>query len=542
MKITRKRLMATAPAILCLAAAGFAAWAISCPQFGHGRFDVVYSEKTLGPKDVGFFAPSLATSQDLMHLAYVAQRGGNRVVVRDGVVGPEYDVVESDEEPSALQMDSTGRHVVYSARRGEKWFVVVDGVEQGVFDCVRLFRLSPDGSHVCSCVVRDGQDTIRIQSLDNDARDVVETPVQGTVADCRWSPKGNRLACVIVRGGQSWVRVDGQEFGPYLLEMSFEWSPDGGRWLVLLGKTGFEQRLIVNGVEVRDAVADEPVVWSADGKRFAYVARREKGKAYVVDGIAGKPYDRVADGAFSPDGRRFAYAAYTAQAPLGASVVVDNHEGAPYLDVKSPCFGYDGHFAFVAAEGNKRFVVTDGIAGKAYYTIEGLAFASDGSTVRYEADYQVFVLGSLEGRPHEDIRFEHESWMLSDLEVSPDCRHMAYMTAVISPLERLQTAINSWMLRPILSSTYTARSRVVLDRSSGPPCDYASSVVFSGDSRHAAYVAQCHGRLCLVVDGHRNRDIDGDYILAARIIGDSLRLIMSRKGQHILIDIRLKSI
>ena len=38
------------------------------------------------------------------------------------------------------------------------------------------------------------------------------------------------------------------------------------------------------------------------------------------------------------------------------------------------------------------------------------------------------------------------------------------------------------------------------------------------------------------------RRIDGNDILEARVVGDALRLIVARKGELILVDIRLKSL
>ena len=87
----------------------------------------------------------------------------------------------------------------------------------------------------------------------------------------------------------------------------------------------------------------------------------------VVDGKEGKQYDTIGCGplVFSPDGRRFAY---TAGAGGKGFVVVDGKEGKPYNDFGvGPIFSPDSRrIAYSSRADNKWFVVADGKEGKQY--------------------------------------------------------------------------------------------------------------------------------------------------------------------------------
>ena len=63
-------------------------------------------------------------------MAYVAARGGKRLVVVDGVEGKEYDGI--GEGTPVFSPDS--KRVAYAAARGAKQLVVVDGVEGKEYD------------------------------------------------------------------------------------------------------------------------------------------------------------------------------------------------------------------------------------------------------------------------------------------------------------------------------------------------------------------------------------------------------------------------
>jgi hypothetical protein len=51
--------------------------------------------------------------------------------------------------------------------------------------------------------------------------------------------------------------------------------------------------------------ASSTIVVSADGAHTAFVAKRDKAVAVVVDGVAGSTFESVSEPVFAPDGTRF---------------------------------------------------------------------------------------------------------------------------------------------------------------------------------------------------------------------------------------------
>ncbi len=75
-----------------------------------------------------------------------------------------------------------------------------------------------------------------------------------------------------------------------------------------------------------DGIAAGSMIFSADGKRMAYVAQKGAKQMVVVDGEAGPEYDEIGKGTliFSADGKRVAYGA---QKGAKRFVVVDGQAG-----------------------------------------------------------------------------------------------------------------------------------------------------------------------------------------------------------------------
>lgn len=131
-------------------------------------------------------------------------------------------------------------------------------------------------------------------------------------------------------------------------------------------------------VGTADAVVIETITPSPDGRRLAYAARDGDALVFTVDGKpASKPYDGFAAGGivFSPDSKRVAAMVSTADGKW--LLIVDGKEGKPF-DVfakDSLVFSANSaHVAVVAARGNKRLAVVDGVAGKEYDDVKGFAF------------------------------------------------------------------------------------------------------------------------------------------------------------------------
>jgi Tol biopolymer transport system component len=467
-----------------LFAAVIAMIATVCWYLKHHRFGAYKIEETLlGPVDTEKL--SKVISSDGRHFAYVTHRNKKFCVVVDGHAGTEYDEAGTIENPDwprstsivglgpsggkvigyttktkdTLVFSSGGKHLLYEARNGNKRVVVVDGQEGPAFGWIQETPvvLSPDGEHVAY-----GGTTAQVKVL---------------------SPDG---------------KFAGYEGGEYSLVLDSQIVPvvPDGRGL---GKRG-----------------DFPI-FSADGKHMAYTAYRtwiepnstNTKCSVVLDGHEGPEYAWVGRRLFSPDGKRFAYGVWNGK----LLAVVDGVEASKYdgIDESSIIFSPDSkHVAYVAAEGEKRFVVADGQPGTRYDLLDAasLVYSSDSKRLAYVAGKgkrQFVVVDGKEGRDYDAIGVAEISGGLHFNRTpifSPDGKQLAYA---------------AWK---------GERQLVVLDGQEGTECGRIDELpIFSSDNTHLAYVAHVSGwagKTHVVVDGQAGADYD--FIDALVFSPDSKRV------------------
>lgn len=208
-------------------------------------------------------------------------------------------------------------------------------------------------------------------------------------------------------------------------------SPDRARALAVL-QDGGGQRVRVDG---RDGpsflgIGVEAIAWSPDGRRLAYPARTADGWVVVTASAAGAgagaegarvgpAHDGIGEIAWSADGKHIAYAAERKGRWL---VVVDGREGATFeaLRARSLTLSPGGkHFAYAADEGGKVVVVSDGGKSAPYEAVGHLALGPSGEAAfvaRKEAG-AVVVVGGKESEVYEDV---------ADLAFSPSGRRLAW--------------------------------------------------------------------------------------------------------------------
>jgi hypothetical protein len=268
-------------------------------------------------------------SSDGKHLAYSARRGKKAYVVFDGKEGPGFDDVG---RPS---FTPDGKHLVYRALRAKRWTLLVDAKEQGPFDDVGPFAFSPDGGLAYWAqhdnawrVVADGSSG---------------TAVQEYISGPAFSPRGRHMAYVGYRDGYFVVVQDSQIVGQYEV-------PKSSRRLYTRAEPG--NNLAVGTSKSLRVDFVESLTFSPNGQRLAYVlgsgGRQFAGgqtthakRRVVVDGRAGDEFDTfgITDLTFSPGSEHVAY-------------VVKGGAGD---------------------NGEKQMVVADGLKGKLYDTVMGLA-------------------------------------------------------------------------------------------------------------------------------------------------------------------------
>jgi Tol biopolymer transport system component len=352
----------------------------------------------------------LRYSADSQHLYYLAEKGGKDVLVVDG---------QTVAEAKTIQMpvfSDDGKRLAYVLGESPRERVVVDGQAlAGEFGELSAIQFTPDNKRLLF-IARDP--VSRTDSLYVDGQP--QADIGTTYAGVAVSPDGRRMAWSLLRkDSQQAVALDGQ-VGPGFSDVgNLSFSPDSkhfaytyqkdrrGAWGLMLdgrpvaGKYGDiaafrfspnsrkyafissaepEGQAVVVGEQAGPLFPQVfgPLIFSADSKRLAYVAKRSSGYAMIVDGLMTMPSEfrsidaRYAEGdaergvcdeikaaAFSADGRHLAYKA--SQNGYGGEHLIINHQAGPryrWLSNNPPRIAADGSVEYLAIKPDGLYRVT----------------------------------------------------------------------------------------------------------------------------------------------------------------------------------------
>ena len=208
------------------------------------------------------------------------------------------------------------------------------------------------------------------------------------------------------------------------------------------------------------------IMYSPDGKRWAYAAQKGKSAIMVVNGKEEQTFTRIRcpPTLFSPDSQRVAYMARWA---MGCTVVLDGKPGDnyEYIDPSSVAFSADSkHLGYIVGEPNAQMAVVDGKKGPRFTgKVSGFQFAPGGARYAYWArqgvQAQLVVDGETLG-PFDDLAPNSPVF-------SPDGKRIAY------------------------AALKSGKWQVYVDGEAGPVCEeLVSRIAFSPDSEDVAYVAK----------------------------------------------------
>jgi hypothetical protein len=260
------------------------------------------TETPLGRAPVGIEASRCVVSADHRHLAFVAERDGMQLVVRDGVEQQAYDQIFR----RTLRLSSDGAGLAYAARRGTNVFVVSDEAEGEAYDEIQAVLLDDDGAGVAS-VGRRGEGWF-VSYAGREAGPYKRVDYIRFLSHNRlWYFGG-------VENGYRAVS-DGVESALYTVVSAPATSPDGEH-IAFVGTRDERKWLVHDGVESREYQTPSPypvtnsaaVVMNSDGTRVAYApADGEKGFV-VIDGRTEGPFESINTLAFEPMSGQFYYA------------------------------------------------------------------------------------------------------------------------------------------------------------------------------------------------------------------------------------------
>jgi WD40 repeat protein len=352
---------------------------------------------------------------------------------------------------------------------------------------VRLVA-SPDNRHEAHPVARFGKGMVL--AVDGQA---YGPGLQGFAdATITWSPDSKRLAFLAgapQKGSRRSVILDGAEQKQYDdVAMPFAFSADSKRF-AYLAKKGTRWLAVIDGVETGDYDgAVGPIAFDAEGKRFAYSANAGNKWFIVTNGQQGEPYDIAFGPTFSPDGTRLACSAKSGDSCFA---VIDGERQKPYDDIGAPVvFSPDSkHIAYIAGKGDRKFAVRDGAEGPEYELVEDLTYSPDGSRLAYRAVRDKKMMVVIDGE--EGLRYDSVDW----LTFSPDGKRFAYIAKLRD--------------RRFLVVDGVAQER-----------EGVTAPAFSPDSKRLACFASSGGKIAVVVDGVATKQYEGAFY-GTRLLWDS---------------------
>jgi hypothetical protein len=455
-----------------------------------------------------------AVTSDGHGIALDARPDGRVQLLWDGQGGePFTGFVELRDKTSAIFASDDGAHLAYAAERDGLVFVGRDDREYAPFE--RLSRsVPPVFSHKGEHLAYAAGSSAGEYSLLVDG-DIVSTMPLAPIKAV-FSPSGDRLAFVEMRavaGGDHEVRIvlDGAP-GDWFSGMrnadgAMQFSPDGRRFAFhRIDEKGRDQWIVdgeaqrftnevrtiglaqLRGIGVIEPA--RPACFSPDGRRFAYAADVvEKGVAVLEDDVAGPLFKAVGMPVFSPDSSHLAYVAETYSKTFCS--VVDGTPGPEWKcsSVGTPVFSPDSrHVAvtFLREEGSflrKRRMVGCVVDGSVLAEVPGddfrqPMFSPDGERVAWIVGngdaYDIMVDGSSDA----DGQVAHSA------PIYTRAGHLVY--AVIIMPDRRRTVMIDRRLGPLASELLPPRSILATfeyPRSGHPNIPFA----VSPDGEHVAW-------------------------------------------------------
>jgi hypothetical protein len=190
--------------------------------------------------------------------------------------------------------------------------------------------------------------------------------------------KGNSCAYHAQRDGKHYIVIDGQESQPFEVAHSLRFSPDGAHIAYAMelpdgNEEGFRQYAVLDGNNIGpyETVVEGGLIFSNDGKQFAFKAEKHDEFFMVLNNHEGKHYSDVLQATltFSADNKL----AFAAENESRRFVNADGVESAGYNDIYSVTYSPDNSImAFTARKENQEFIVVNGTRGKTYDTIMGI--------------------------------------------------------------------------------------------------------------------------------------------------------------------------
>jgi hypothetical protein len=309
---------------------------------------------------------------------------------------------------------------------------------------------------------------------------------------CLWS-------CLLLLGATAHAQsvVSSEVIGdvPATYDSKYVLSPDG-RHIGVVKSSGSRRLVSIDGVDgelfdsIEYVVQPQPgksgvpmVVFSPDGSRHAYAAKRGGASVVVVDG---KTYPEGREFLFSPDSKHFAYVTGAQHGGASVTVALDGTPSPQYRAVRDLRFSDDGkRLVYAALIGNEWHVVADGKPGVGHAQVLDLRLAPSGKHYAY--------VGITNG----------EFVPVIDGVVQTNAGRS---TSMGTPVLALSEDGRRWGFVSIKQSGNGYAFRAVIDGKPGAACMRIENLQFSPDGKRFAYIGSVGSNVrdlrdVLMVDG-----------------------------------------
>jgi hypothetical protein len=373
-------------------------------------------------------------SADGKHHAFVATRGGKCMVVIDGVEQPTYDIIKDRWPITGLMFGADGdkTHVAYQVTVKDKHSVVVNGRKLGAYASIKgglpgiwdfyfkgsyfAYRAKVGDRMVACRGDIDGRGRVRLKQ----SRQYLSVGSGSPVWMGGASNKNRGLFAFIAKdapGKERILTLPGDKpitkktwnfIARNMLQTS---SAKKGEMVYVAGENK-QWHVVVGDKEWPACQTLGRLLSSPSGKTWASTAKVDGKLVMMVNGVASQAYAEIqhAESLFPAGDERVVFAATTpTDSKTPARVIVDGKAGKAYAQVRgdSILFSPDKTaMAYVAGDGNKNFLVVDGVEGAAFDGVDDLRFSSKSVSAyraRRGAEYFV-VVGDKTWGPYADVK------------------------------------------------------------------------------------------------------------------------------------------
>jgi hypothetical protein len=420
----------------------------------------------------------------------------------------------------------------------DKGMLDADALRKMMEAALKAMKESEPGAH------DRGQPAENQISTEERPVDKISENVRIQSCNIEFPPDGRRVAYLGYVTDTQWIAViDGQaseryeadalrpEFSPDSKRVAYVARKDGRSFLVVDSKNqqGFDAILVNSGEKV----------FSPDSRHVAYIASRDNQLCVVLDGVPSGLFKYVYSLDFI-DGKNIAY---SVDSDGKTALILPGRTLEKYDLQHSPVFASDGRLvAYVARQGQKRFVVTGIDEGEPFDWIEELRASGDGSCVAYrgaQGGKQFAVVGNKKGKP-----FDKVEWLM----LGPDGRTAAYRAQkgahwVIvvgeTESEEFERVSPPYFSPDGKRVAYSARMKtgsscLVIDgKNKVEECEYVSEIIaWSPDGRQLVYTMHKDGKTFLVV-GNRKVELAVDEILRGPVFSGNKICLGARIGREL---------